>query len=34
MVSRQRKLFATAGATLASDGSTLRLPPHSLLVVE
>jgi hypothetical protein len=34
MVSRQRKLFATAGATLASDGSTLRLPPHALLVIE
>jgi hypothetical protein len=34
MVSRQRKVFATSGAMLASDGSTLRLPPHSLLVVE
>jgi hypothetical protein len=34
MVSRQKKVFATGGAALASDGSTLRLPPHSLLVVE
>lgn len=29
-----RKLFGTLGARLASDGSTLRLPPHGLLVVE
>jgi hypothetical protein len=34
MVSRQKKVFATGGAALASDGTTLRLPPHSLLVVE
>jgi len=34
MVSRQRKVFAASGARLASDGSTLRLPPHSMLVVE
>ena len=34
MVSRQKKVFATGGASLASDGATLRLPPHALLVVE
>jgi hypothetical protein len=34
MVSRLRKVYATGGATLASDGATLRLPPHALLVVE
>ena len=34
MVSRLRKAFATAGASLASDGATLRLPPHALIVVE
>jgi hypothetical protein len=34
MVSRLRKVFATSGASLASDGVTLRLPPHGLLVVE
>ena len=34
MVSRQKKLFASEGASLASDGVTLRLPPHALLIVE
>lgn len=34
MVSRFKKVFATSGAALAADGYTLRLPPHSLLVVE
>jgi hypothetical protein len=34
MVSRLRKVFATSGALLASDGATLRLPPHALLIVE
>jgi hypothetical protein len=34
MVSRLRKVFATSGASLASDGATLRLPPHALIVVE
>ncbi len=34
MVSRQKKVFATGGASLASDGRTLRLPPHALLVIE
>lgn len=34
MVSRLRKVFAMSGATLASDGATLRLPPHALLIVE
>jgi len=34
MVSRQKRVFATGGAFLASDGVTLRLPPHALLVVE
>ena len=34
MVSRQKRVFATGGALLASDGRTLRLPPHTLLVVE
>jgi hypothetical protein len=34
MVSRLRKVFATSGASLASDGVTLRLPPHALIVVE
>jgi hypothetical protein len=34
MVSRHRKVFATSGASLASDGVTLRLPPHALIVVE
>jgi len=28
------RLYALEGATLASDGATLRLPPHSALVVE
>jgi hypothetical protein len=34
MVSRLRKAFAISGASLASDGVTLRLPPHALIVVE
>jgi hypothetical protein len=34
MVSKLRKVFATSGASLASDGTTLRLPPHALIVVE
>jgi hypothetical protein len=34
MVSRLRKVFATSEASLASDGATLRLPPHALIVVE
>ena len=34
MVSRLRKVFATSGASLASDGATLRLAPHALIVVE
>jgi hypothetical protein len=34
MVSRLRRVFATSGASLASDGATLRLPPHALIVVE
>jgi hypothetical protein len=34
MVSRLRMVFATSGASLASDGATLRLPPHAVIVVE
>jgi len=34
MVSKLRKVFTTFGASLASDGATLRLPPHALIVVE
>jgi hypothetical protein len=34
MVSRLRKVFATSGASLASDSATLRLPPHAAIVVE
>lgn len=34
MVSRQKKVFASEGASLASDGVTLRLPPHTVIVVE
>jgi hypothetical protein len=34
MVSKLRKVFATAGASMAADGAKLRLPPHALLVVE
>ena len=34
MVSRLRKVFATSEASLASDGATLRLPPHAVIVVE
>jgi hypothetical protein len=34
MVSKLRKVFAASGASLASDGTTLRLPPHALIVVE
>jgi hypothetical protein len=33
MASRLRKVFGTAGAILSSDAATLRLPPHSLLIV-
>ena len=34
MSSRYRKVFATAGAFLASDGATIHLPPHGVTVVE
>ncbi|MFB3921456.1 MAG: hypothetical protein ACE145_07020 [Terriglobia bacterium] len=34
MVSRQKKVFASEGASLASDGVTLRLAPHAVIVVE
>jgi hypothetical protein len=34
MVHRLTQLYAIDGAKLASDGATLRLPPHSALVVE
>ena len=34
MVHRLTQLYAIEGAKLASDGATLRLPPHSALVVE
>ena len=34
MARKYTKAFATDGATLASDGATLRLPPHAALVVE
>ncbi len=34
MAHRLIRLYALEGATLASDGGTLRLPPHSALVVE
>lgn len=34
MVSRQKKVFANEGASLASDGVTLRLAPHTVIVVE
>jgi hypothetical protein len=34
MARKYSKVFSTAGATLASDGATLRLPPHAVLVVE
>jgi len=34
MVSRLRKVHSIGGASLASDGNTLRLPPHAALVVE
>lgn len=34
MVSRFKQVFATHGAQLLSDGVTMRLAPHSLLVIE
>ncbi len=34
MSSRYRKVFGTAGAILASDGLTIHLPPHGVMVVE
>ena len=34
MAHRLTQLYALEGARLASDGATLRLPPHSALVVE
>jgi len=34
MVHRLTQLYALEGAKLASDGATLRLPPHSAIVVE
>ncbi|MBZ5564292.1 MAG: hypothetical protein LAP13_17960 [Acidobacteriia bacterium] len=34
MARRYTKVFATSGALLSSDRATLRLPPHTLLIVE
>ncbi|MGE5325812.1 MAG: hypothetical protein ACM3NO_02135 [Deltaproteobacteria bacterium] len=34
MSSRYRKVLSTSGATHASDGLTIRLPPHGLMMVE
>jgi hypothetical protein len=34
MARKYTKVFSTDSATLASDGSTLRLPPHAVLVLE
>jgi hypothetical protein len=34
MASRYKKVFATAGAFLGSDGFTIHLPPHGIMVVE
>jgi hypothetical protein len=34
MARKYTKVFSTDSATLASDGLTLRLPPHAVLVVE
>jgi len=34
MAHKCTKVYALDGATLATDGATLRLPPHSVLVVE
>lgn len=34
MAMRLHQVFASPGAALGSDGGTLRLPPHSLLIVE
>jgi hypothetical protein len=34
MARRYMKVYGLDGATLASDGATLRLPPHAVLVVE
>jgi hypothetical protein len=34
MAHRYAKVYGLEGATLASDGATLRLPPHGLLIVE
>jgi hypothetical protein len=34
MAHRYVRVYGLDGATLASDGATLRLPPHGLLIVE
>jgi ubiquinone biosynthesis protein UbiJ len=34
MAHRLTKVYGLDGATLGSDGATLRLPPHAVLVVE
>jgi hypothetical protein len=34
MARKYTKVFSTSGASLASDGATLRLPPHAVLIVE
>ena len=34
MARKYVRVFSTSGAFLASDGATLRLPPHAVLVVE
>jgi hypothetical protein len=34
MVSRFRQVFATQGAQLAPNRVTMRLAPHSLLIIE
>jgi hypothetical protein len=34
MAMRLHQVFASQGAALGSDGGTLRMPPHSLLIVE
>jgi len=34
MARKYVKVFSMAGASLASDGATLRLPPHAVLVLE
>ena len=34
MAHRLTQIYALDGAALASDGATLRLPPHAALVVQ